>query len=182
MTALCEQGDFERVIEIISNAFMHVQPVVDAMFPSHDTPEGRVYGAKRLLQSKQNDPQAWFIKVADYDSGEIMGQAKWIVIQGEPVQELTPGETIEGEDEKEYARSLVEQYQIPRNEAIKSTNSQIMSQSSNMIAHVSTRVLLMYRIVLDLLSVDPKFQGRRVGSLLVKWGCDHADKLGIEVW
>ena len=39
----------------------------------------------------------------------------------------------------------------------------------------------MVRIVLDILAVDPAYQRRGAGSMLVQWGLDLADELGFEV-
>lgn len=35
---------------------------------------------------------------------------------------------------------------------------------------------------LELIAVSPKYQGRGIGAELVKWGCDHADEVGVEAY
>jgi len=35
-------------------------------------------------------------------------------------------------------------------------------------------------LVLDIIFTDPKHQGRGAGSMLVKWGVDKADEMGVE--
>lgn len=35
-------------------------------------------------------------------------------------------------------------------------------------------------LVLDIIFTDPKHQSRGAGSMLVKWGVDRADEMGVE--
>lgn len=40
----------------------------------------------------------------------------------------------------------------------------------------------MYDTVLGILTTDPKHQRRGAGAMLVQWGCDVADELGLECY
>ena len=42
-------------------------------------------------------------------------------------------------------------------------------------------MLMLCDLALDIMAVDPTYHRRGVGSLLVQWGLNIADKLGLEV-
>jgi len=44
----CTEADVPRVFEIISLAFGYDHEYMDAIFPAHDTPEGRIRRRQRL--------------------------------------------------------------------------------------------------------------------------------------
>jgi len=128
-TEPCSDADFDRAFHIVSDSFQHVQPVIDAIFPKHDTPPGHAHGRDALLQSKKTDSTAHFIKAVNQDTGEITGIAKWLILQGQAAQPLSPGQLLETDEEKEYAEHLLSEYQQFRSEVIKSTNGHLLSRS-----------------------------------------------------
>ena len=128
-TESCSDTDLDRVFHILSDAFQHVQPVIDVFFPKHDTPQGHALGRDALLQSKNTDPTAHFIKAVNQHTGEITGIAKWIILQGQAAQPLSPGKWFDSDEEKEYAQHLVSEYQKYRSEVIKSTNGHLLGRS-----------------------------------------------------
>lgn len=75
----CADDDIERVFHIIYDAFQHTQPFVDALFPKYDTPDGRALGRDRLLRQKKIDLSIRFIKAVDSETGQIVGNANWLV-------------------------------------------------------------------------------------------------------
>jgi hypothetical protein len=129
ITEPCSDIDLDRAFHILSDAFQHVQPVIDAIFPEHDTPQGHVFGREALLQSKKTDPTAHFIKAVNHDTGEITGIAKWLILQGQAAQPLLPGTLLESDEEKEYAEHLLSEYQKFRSEVIKSTDGHLLGRS-----------------------------------------------------
>ncbi|MCJ1472631.1 hypothetical protein MMC13_001280, partial [Lambiella insularis] len=100
------------------------EPYINALFPHHGTPEGRVIGGKRLLEAKKADPAARFLKITDTATDEIVGLVKWLVFEKPPGEkspeepELT-GDYWDTEEEKEYAAYMYKQYLIPRRKAIR---------------------------------------------------------------
>lgn len=130
-TEPCSDADLDRVFHIFSDAFQHVQPVIDAMFPKHDTPQGHALGRDAFLQSKKTDPTAHFIKAVNQDTGEIIGIAKWLILQGQAAQPLSPGKLLDSDEEKEYAEHLLSEYQKFRSEVIKSTKGNLLGRSLN---------------------------------------------------
>ncbi|CAG8953782.1 hypothetical protein HYFRA_00006673 [Hymenoscyphus fraxineus] len=155
----CKDSDMSRTFEILSQAFAHKHPYIDAAFPAHTTPAGRANGAARMLHTKHQDPCAKFLKVIDTDTGTMIAQAKWNIYKNTIPPELDlDGEFWDDEEEKEYAQLLCREYLLPRRAAIRESGGNLMS--------------------LDLLTVDPEFQRRGAGRLLVRWGTALADELG----
>jgi hypothetical protein len=62
---------------ILSTAFSHEHPYIDAAFPNHDTPAGRVLGGERMLSIKTSDPNTTFLKIIDTEIGIMIAQARW---------------------------------------------------------------------------------------------------------
>ncbi|EPE28362.1 Acyl-CoA N-acyltransferases (Nat) [Glarea lozoyensis ATCC 20868] len=158
---LCAEADMARAFEIISEAFGHDLPYIDATFPSHPTTAGRAIGTSRLIDMMKNDPCTTFVKVVDTETGLMIAQAKWNIYKDTiPEEKDLDGDFWVNEDEKRYAQLLYRQWLIPRRKAIRESGGNLFS--------------------LDLLTVDPKYQRRGAGRLLVKWGTSQADKLGLK--
>ncbi|KAL8952507.1 MAG: hypothetical protein Q9222_001575 [Ikaeria aurantiellina] len=150
----------QRTFEILSLAFGHEHPYIDAVFPSHNTASGRKIGGERLLAIKNSDPNTTFLKVTDTNTGEMIAQAKWNIYDGEvPKKAELGGDFWAGQDEKEYAQYLFREYLGPRRSAIEACGGHLVS--------------------LDILTVDPKHQKRGAGRMLVEWGTAVADKMGV---
>ncbi|KAL8651851.1 MAG: hypothetical protein Q9210_003025 [Variospora velana] len=157
---ICGDNDMQRTFEILSSAFGHEHPYIDAVFPSHATASGRKIGGDRLLAIKHSDPKTTFLKVTDTDTGEMIAQAKWNIYNGEVPDDVElDGDFWAGQDEKEYAQYLFREYLGPRRAAIKAYGGHLVS--------------------LDILTVDPKHQKRGAGRMLVEWGTAIADKMGV---
>ncbi|CAG8981139.1 hypothetical protein HYALB_00005854 [Hymenoscyphus albidus] len=156
----CDDSDMPHTFEIISQAFAHEHQYIDAAFPAHSEPASRANGASRMLSTKHQDPCAKFLKVIDQDTGTMIAQAKWNIYQNTiPPEFDLDGEFWDDEEEKEYAQLLCREYLLPRREAIRDSGGNLMP--------------------LELLTVDPKFQRRGAGRLLVQWGTSLADELGF---
>lgn len=125
--ALCRAADIDRLFHIISDTFQHIQPVLDAFFPKHDTPAGHSHGAK-LLRGQQSDPNAYFIKAVDEESGEIVGVAKWLIMHEEvKVGDVgDEGGLMESEEERAYVKELLTQYYSSRSEALREVGGKIL--------------------------------------------------------
>ena len=171
---------------------------MDTMYPNHHTDHGRSEGAERLLHMKCTDATNRFLKAIDTGTGEIIGQAKWNVFEnGMPEQTKLAGSYWESQDEKEYAEFLYEVCLEPIRRVARSAEGPLVGLfvlfcSSFRLVHYSADSLPIaralsadghscFRVVLDILTVDPKHQRRGAGRMLVEWGVKMADEMGAEV-
>jgi len=158
-----QDADMDRIFEITSTSFARNEPLWDVMYPSHWIDSGRKIGADRMRTIKNTDPQTTFLKAVDESTGEIMGMAKWNVYDNhlpDPAEKKAMGDFWENDDEKLYASHMIELFIVERNRAIKQSGGNLVS--------------------LDILTIDPAFQRRGVGTKLVEWGTQKADELGVE--
>lgn len=124
----CTDADMDRAFAIVSSAFGHDHPYIDAVFPDHGTEHGRKRGGERMLAIKNSDPNTTFIKVVDMLSGKMIALAKWNVYKDGTVPEEgeLEGEFREGREEKEYARYLFREFLVPRRRAIRESGGRLV--------------------------------------------------------
>ncbi|UPX11705.1 uncharacterized protein EKO05_0002296 [Ascochyta rabiei] len=136
---------------------------MDAVFPAHQTSAGRKVGSERMLQIFHGDPYSNFMKAVDNDTGEIVAAAKWNIYKGGevPPQPELDGDYWESKEEKEFAQCIFRGFLAPRQKVIEETD-----------AHL---------VALDMLIVDPAYQGMGAGRKLVRWGLARADEMGVDV-
>ena len=122
-----DDTDFYRIFCIISDSFGDDQPYIDIMFPDHHGHSGRIEGSERLLQMKRNDATTRFLKATDTNTGEIIGQAKWIVFtNGKPEETPLAGDFWATGDENEYAAYVYAAYVEPRWKAARSAEGPLV--------------------------------------------------------
>lgn len=173
--------DMLRSFEILSLAFGHEHPYIEAAYPHHETPQGRAIGGSRLLAIKNSDPNTTFLKVTDTETNVIVAMAKWNIYQDNTIPDEweLEGDFWANEEEKEYAQVLCREYLIPRRKAIRESGGNVVCEcQSNDSTARNTKLTL--QIALDLLVVDPKYQRRGAGRMLVKWGTENANRLGVK--
>jgi hypothetical protein len=137
----CTQADIPRVFEIISLAFGHNHEYMDAIFPAHDTPEGRRTGAERMLQIFHGDPYGHFVKVVDGDTGIIAGAAKWNVYESGvvPPQPTIGGDYWESEEDRGFAQALFHGFFALRQKVIEETNGNLVGMFCSSITSSDSR-------------------------------------------
>ena len=128
----CDDSGMSRVFEVMSEAFKHDQPFFDALYPNHDTPEGRIQCTKRLLEQKQKEPNPRFIKAVDTETNEIIGQATWLILDKLPLDEQQlEGDLWNTEDDKLYAQHLFKQFLTPRSRVVEDAERPVLGKSHN---------------------------------------------------
>ncbi|KAL8282771.1 hypothetical protein RB597_010152 [Gaeumannomyces tritici] len=190
---LCEPEDLERCFEVVSLAFGHDHPYIDALFPAHDTPQGRADGA-RWLVSALRDPSGTgrAARLCRHRHGPHCGLRKvghlrrlrarrWA---GQP-----QGRPLARQGGQGVGRlHLVGVYAPPLGRAQGERGHlvcefrpyicvRVDSAGGPIVPFAANRGRA---IALDIMSVDPAYQRRGVGATLMKYGVDEADRLGLE--
>jgi hypothetical protein len=121
---LCNEDDIPRFVEIISEAFAHDHEYVEAVFYKHETPEGRRNAADLMLMIYRHDPNGYFLKVIDKDTGKMVGAAKWNIYNAgsiPPVPQLS-GPYWPNAEEEEFAKAIFTSFFTPRQKIIEENN------------------------------------------------------------
>ncbi|MCJ1321693.1 hypothetical protein MMC15_007038 [Xylographa vitiligo] len=146
---------------ILSRAFSHTSPLIDALIPHHDTPAGHAKAVASFEKSMQTDPTAHFLHATDDSTGAILGWAEWLVLEKglhpEAAAEDSDGQSAE---EREWARALWAPVAAARTRAVEQAGGKLL--------------------LLNLLCVDPASQRGGAGTALVRWGTKIADERGVE--
>jgi GNAT superfamily N-acetyltransferase len=149
-----------------------------------------------------HNPRCIAIKAVDNESGEIMGVCNWGFrgfkpeempkVQGKPLPLDKPAETAtdskdsnDQQDEKkqqhatdgkgkEHLKEEEETDPITRLQAMTGADLEAWMEE---VMPEGTRCLFIVG-----LSVSPKYQGRGVGSALLRWGTDICDSEGVFAW
>lgn len=180
--APCTNTDMDRAFAIISDSFGHEHPYIEYVFPDHDTPVGRKVGAERIRAIKNSDLSTTYLKVTNTDTGVIVAVAKWNIYDGVIPEEVQlDGDYWETETKKELAREIFAGYLRPRQEAIREAGGRLVCKCVRIIEGDIRFTFTPYQTALDMLCVDPAYQRQGAGRMLVRWGTQVADRMGVKV-
>ncbi|KAM5434744.1 hypothetical protein MferCBS31731_006516 [Microsporum ferrugineum] len=163
-SASLKQSGFFRACGEISNP---------GGFQAHDQkypePLRRELQTKRFIYLMQNDPGFHLLKCVD-ETGEILAFAKWNIYVGGPeALERWREQVKTGEDMIVPEGANVEGYRYCMGKLFENRKLFFGEEGKE-------------NCVLALLATDPAHERRGAGTLLVNWGCDIADKHGVEAY
>ncbi|MCJ1379321.1 hypothetical protein MMC17_002422 [Xylographa soralifera] len=154
-------SDLLHSVRILSRAFAHSAPLIDAMLPHHDIPAGHARAVASFEKSMNTDPTAHFLKATDDSTGAIFGWAEWLVLEkGLPHEEEAEEGYWDTAEEREWAGVLWGPVAAARTRAVEQAGGKLL--------------------LLNLLSVDPAYQRGGAGTALMRWGTRIADERGVE--
>ncbi|KAF2725221.1 acyl-CoA N-acyltransferase [Polychaeton citri CBS 116435] len=116
-------------------------------------------GWEEMFYKELQDPRAHFLKVFDVETGRMVGFAKWV--------EPTPGETPEFDSPQWPEGADVD--------LCNETFSEWARQHKEMMGDRG-------HWYLEIVATDPKYQGKGAGRLMLKYGCERADRDVVEAF
>lgn len=116
----------------------------------------------------------FFFKAVDDSTGEIVGEARWMIYY----------------EDEELTKSIEEEVEDRINPPMPQMRVQATAEFGRILATTKRETLpvpsetgapikLRKRVHLDVLVVHPNHQRRGIGRQLIQWGLDEADKLGL---
>ncbi|KAL7622779.1 hypothetical protein AAE478_006458 [Parahypoxylon ruwenzoriense] len=158
------EQDFGEILPVLYAAFGEPYNSLRKWFiPVHTTVEAAIEDAKgRNVKSWKEHTNIHWLKVTDTDSGKIVGAAEWeirhtIDSPHEPQKPINAYWHIEGSEEKLFAEKLL----------------------INLKGFMKERMTRPH-VELEQLVVHPDHRRRGAGKLLLDWGIQKADELGLE--
>lgn len=191
---------------VLSPATLEDLPVISTMFPRsyHNSP----FFKKMLPDTPANekwwqeshrialhDPLTRVVKVTDQGNGEIVGLVRWVLPrEGEgPQPGSEKGRWPEFTDDVDKTLSgPMFGFMAQRREEVMGDKRHYCTSESQIRSfrgrphsghdHSSWRSSLMTITVLELIETVGEYKGRGAGSLMMRYGCDMADKDGLEIY
>ncbi|OGM49013.1 acetyltransferase [Aspergillus bombycis] len=189
------QADIPRMVDIQqmamgASAFFRSTgdvPNIDGTPEEISASPCRTNKISRVLDNWDKDPTCYLLKAVDDDSGEMIAFAKWHVYHGE-----------EGLKRWQASVRADEGMEIPtgaNEEGFRFCKSKLLERRRKFFGKegrdhcckfcallLPMGLMLIANVVLALLATDPRYERRGAASLLTQWGCDFADRLGIECY
>ncbi|KAH6991131.1 acyl-CoA N-acyltransferase [Ilyonectria sp. MPI-CAGE-AT-0026] len=178
-------SDVPRIGEISTRAFdndSHSQMKIMGQKPGAFA-EGMAIGARGWIES----PRAVLLKATDDRDGTIVGSMAWgfrgVELDASPGEDKKATEQVEEtvvDDDGKGEGATETEEPIPGAERInelEAMTSKHLHDFMHRIMPDGSKCIFMGGI-----TVDPKYQGQGVGSQLIRWGTEQADRLGAFSW
>ncbi|KAJ6014187.1 hypothetical protein N7540_008778 [Penicillium herquei] len=145
--------------------------IFPAMFPGSTQSTLHAYKAIHVMKHLAN-PETHVLKATDPTSGAIVGYGRWHV---PAVLGVTPNVPELSEQAQTYAKDPVAFAPEPMNREVYTAFRAMLEEGRK--RHTTERDMM-----LDLLVTLPSYQGRGVGTALLRWGIEIADRLQVRIY
>ncbi|KAL4771050.1 acyl-CoA N-acyltransferase [Aspergillus nidulans var. acristatus] len=158
------------ICSLLPSDYVEAFTVADLAFASLNTLLYNTYplspeSIEKLTAARIRDiatmPKANMLKAVDTETGKIIGFARWVVAKEEEIVDQSIEDTVS-------------------NDIMHRTVPETNEASTRGLYTMAAR--LRRRVELEKLFTHPKYQGNGVGSALLQWGLDEADRLGLMIY
>jgi GNAT superfamily N-acetyltransferase len=166
------------ILETLAYADNAANPV---LFPGPFPSNAREQRVEQVIEMRKNDSTAVFLKAVDTATGEMLAFAKWHVFETEEIAKQTPTRPLRfGEGSNQEACKAFFGGLVSKKKEIMGSKPHLckldIQGKPTCWSGCSTVADL------HMLHTNPKQQGRGAGSMLLKWGTQKADQLGLPVY
>ncbi|EKG14884.1 hypothetical protein MPH_07924 [Macrophomina phaseolina MS6] len=161
-----EEADFPAMTQLLHKAYYSTTGISALLYLTPPSQESLDKTTQVRLRAFREDPSVHFIKATDPETGELIACARWDIFKHARSDEDVERKAAITEDD------LIPEFNVDVHEALfgplRRTHKEIMGKRP----HASLVTLV----------TDPDHGRRGAGGLLVQWGLDQADELGLDTY
>lgn len=179
-------GDFDDIIACLWESFYNpFQSFFPLFCPVVGTgpnayAESIETSTDRYRNWHKSDPTSHWLKVIDTDTGDIAAAAQWNICDKNPFEgENEPTEAFwhpEG-TQREFMTKAMEIFEAPREKMMAKPQVCKLGLRSSLDIFSD-----LYLSALSILFTLPRYRGKGAGTLLMEWGIQKGDEMGVEMW
>ncbi|KAJ5923833.1 hypothetical protein N7466_008020 [Penicillium verhagenii] len=155
----------------VNNDSFQDRLMLSAMFPETDQPTLRTYKSFHIMKHL-TAPETHVLKITDPTTGTIIGYGRWVI---PTVLGIPPNVPELSEEAQIYAKDPVAFAPQPFKPEVYQGFRAVLQEGQK--KHTTDR-----DIHLDLLATLPGYQGRGVGSAILRWGINQADAVQARIY
>ncbi|KAF2868459.1 acyl-CoA N-acyltransferase [Massariosphaeria phaeospora] len=152
--------DIPRACEMEVAAYAN-NPASPVLFPGPFPPDSGEKRVNGLIEIRQNDPTVRYMQAVDKQSADILAFSKWHFYE-------TPEAAAAAERPVNVGAGTNKAACEAFFDGMAKRKKEIMGDRPHIYLHM--------------LHTDPKFQGRGAGGILLNWGTQEADKIGLPIY
>lgn len=185
--------DAEQLVRQCDFPAMFENPLRQLMYPSSTAEdfEEEIQWNIEILELSLASPDQTFRKACD-ENGEVLGFACWSIFDVGQANGEQQAHGAKREEEK-VNKGIKRPAWVPESLDLRTwcdASKQLAAERRRALSHVgkvwrrlpipwNCAMYSSLAIGLTMISVSPRHQRRGVGSLLMRWGCEHADSQGL---
>lgn len=179
-----DDEEFDELFQVWRAAFTNPGTKLWKLFTADgisnvDSQPGRPEYVERFIAWHRVDPTSTWLKVIDDSNGMVLGGGRWSIYRAKPY------DTSQNADASWWPAGIQREIASQCLAQFLATSDELMNRphvckllGSLCIWYISTK----QPAVLNILFMHPNHRSKGVASLVMKWGLESADRLGLETF
>ncbi|KAL4994518.1 acyl-CoA N-acyltransferase [Aspergillus recurvatus] len=165
--------DYIEAFAVADLAFASFNTLLYSTYPP--SPESIAKLTAGRLRDIATMPQANMFKAVNKETGRIIGVARWVVAKEEEIVDGSIEDVVNGD----VMHRTVPETNEASTRAFYTMATRVKWDILGVEDERGQVVKLKRRVELETLFTHPEYQGNGVGTALLQWGVDEADRLGL---